>query len=740
MLLSVHSIQAAHIIGGDMTYRCVSIDSVSQVSVFEIIVTMYRDSRGGGADFDDPARFGIYRGSGQNWTFLERKRIRPNEIIELQPSENPCITIPPNVGVESGKYSFEVVLDWSNENYKIAYQRCCRNNTISNLVDPQSTGAVFSIDITPEAQRSCNNSPVFDEFPPIVLCANTPATIDISGTDEEGDQIFYEFCLPMSSGGQQAGTGCNAVIPEPIDCLPPFGNIQFALPTYSVDMPLGASSNTNLNSTTGELTLRPSTIGQFVVGVCIKEFRNGQLLSTVTRDFQFNIALCEDLVTADVGTMESGTTLTQDEDVFTLESCFIKTIDFINQSTSQIGDPVYLWEFDINGTKLRDFNTDPTLTFPDVGTYFGSLIVNPQAGVCSDTANIKVIIHPEVKADFEYSYDTCVAGPVKFTDLSAAGLTSSIVNWDWTLSSNEFSGAQNPIHRYRTPGLKSIQLIVEDNNACLDTTIKDISWIPVPDLLVVEPSDIEGCAPIEVFFNNLSEPINESYFIFWDFGDGNVDSLISPTHIYTESGIYNVTLEITSPEGCIISREYPLLIEVQDAPISDFSFSPSVSSSFDPNVQFTNQSQFAEGYEWRFGTAGFSFERNPMYEFPDTGSYAVTLIGYHELGCSDTITKVIDVVPVTAVHMPNAFTPNNDGLNDVFKPVGITQGIRDYQLSIWNRWGSSIFTSNQVDVGWNGEINNAGELVPGGVYIYQVSYKKPRGEIVNLEGHLTLIR
>ena len=283
-------------------------------------------------------------------------------------------------------------------------------------------------------------------------------------------------------------------------------------------------------------------------------------------------------------------------------------------------------------------------------------------------------------------------------------------------------------------------MAVEDSNECLDTITKEISWIPVPDLIVVEPSEFVGCAPVEVFFNNLSEPINESYATRWDFGDGSIDSLISPTHTYTEPGTYNVFLEITSPEGCVISREYPLLISVEDPPKADFLFTPETSSNFDSEVEFTNQSEFVEGYEWRFGGAGISFEKDPTFEFPDTGRYEVMFVGYHELGCSDTITKVIDVEPLTTFNMPNAFTPNNDGLNDTFKPVGITRGILDYELTIWNRWGGNIFTSNEIETGWNGEINNAGELVPGGVYIYQIAYKKPRGEKVNLKGHLTLIR
>jgi gliding motility-associated-like protein len=701
---------------------------------------MYRDSKGGGANFDDPARFGLYRGQGLVWEFVDRFQERPDELKDLTESDNPCVTIPPNVGVQSGVYIFPVQVDWSDETYKIAYQRCCRNNTITNIVDPQATGAVFEIDITPEAQRSCNNSPTFNSFPPIVLCGNTPVDLDLSATDEEGDQLFYEFCLPNSSGGQDPGTGCTAIIPQPQNCLPPFGNVQFDLPIYSVNQPLGASANTNLNSVTGQLSLRPQVIGQFVVGVCVKEFRNGQLLSTVTRDFQFNIAVCEDLVTAEVETMEEGTTTAQNENLLTVESCFVKTIDFINQSTSQIGSPSYLWEFDVNGIKLQDNTTDATLTFPDVGTYFGSLIVNPEAGECSDTANLKVIIHPEIVADFTYDYDTCVAGPVEFYDQSFVDGMASITNWTWKVSPNDSTATQNPIHRYRNPGLKTIELIIKDTNECLDTISQDILWEPVPDLIVVEPSEFVGCAPIEVYFNNLSEPIDDNYTTSWDFGDGAIDSIVSPFHTYTEPGTYDVILEIISPENCLISRTYPLLIDVEEPPIADFTFSPDKSTSMDSKVYFTNTSQFVDGYEWRFGDGNFTFEENPEYTYQDTGFFDVTFIGYHRLGCSDTITKIVDVIPISSLHSPNAFTPNNDGLNDSFEPKGIFRGITDYKLNIWNRWGGLIFESEDIEIGWNGEMNNAGTPLPQGIYVYQLSYTEPRGKVVNQKGHLTLVR
>lgn len=739
-LLFSYQSDGAHIIGGDMTYQCLSIDSINMSSTFRIIVTMYRDSEGGGANFDDPARFGLFEGSGQNWVFIDPQfRIRPQTIQNLTMVDDPCVTIPPGIGVQSGLYSFEVTVPWSDQNYKVAYQRCCRNNTITNLVSPESTGAVFEIDITPEAQRSCNNSPVFNSFPPIVLCVNNPIELDLSASDSEADQVLYEFCTPKASGGQNPGTGCDAIIPRPADCLPPFGQVTFALPNYSVNTPLGFGSNISLDPVTGILKLTPDLLGQFVVGVCIKEFRNGRLLSEVTRDFQFNVAACEALVDANVTTDADGTSIDQEDELLLIKSCFNKRIEFENNSTIVFGDPVFKWEFETSSGLLINNNKDAVINFPDVGVFDGRMVINPDAG-CSDTAAIQVIIYPETKADFAYDYDTCVAGPVEFYDQSVVGEGANIVEWSWLLNPDDSTNTQNPIFNYRVPGIKTVELIIEDSNECFDTINQEIRWIPVPDVIVVEPSVFVGCAPANIFFNNLSYPIDSTYTINWTFGDGGTDTIISPSHIYEEPGVFDVRLEVLSPEGCDISRDYPKLIEVSPAPEADFTFSPDFATSFEPDVQFMNTSQYVAGSVWTIGAEGLSFEDSPYYSFPDTGLVDVTLIGFHPLGCSDTITKQIDIKPISTLFTPNAFTPNNDGLNDVFIPEGIFLGIRDYSLRVWNRWGEMIYESDIIDEGWNGEMSNTGELQPQGVYVYQLQYTEPRGKVVDKKGHITLVR
>ena len=147
----------------------------------------------------------------------------------------------------------------------------------------------------------------------------------------------------------------------------------------------------------------------------------------------------------------------------------------------------------------------------------------------------------------------------------------------------------------------------------------------MPPLLIIEPSAFSGCQPGEIFFNNLSSPIDETYLIEWDFGDGAKGSEISPTHTYETAGTFSVTVEVTSPIGCTTDAFFPDCITLDPSPIADFIFSPPVITSLNPTVDFTDLSTGADRWLWQFDEDGTSKLQNPSFTFPDTGLQKVLL-------------------------------------------------------------------------------------------------------------------
>ena len=741
--LSSDKLDARHIIGGEITYECLGTDTIRNTVTFQFEIRVYRDCFGGGALFDPNFSFGIYYKEGNRWRVHEVRDVVIDQISEVGlNTDNPCVIIPPTVCVEKGVYRFIRELPIRTSSYMIAYQRCCRNNTISNIWDPGDQGAAYTIEITSAAQQSCNNSPKFRQFPPIVICVDQPLEFDHGAVDTENDNLVYEFCTPLESGGQLGSTpnnpcppnSCECVRPDPSYCVPPFNQVQFRAPLYTSTTPLGGNPVVALDRISGLITGTPREQGQFVVGVCVNEYRNGVLMSVLRRDFQFNVTYCEPTV---VAALQSDEVIDGKE--FVINSCGNNTVTFVNRSYREQYIDDYYWAFDLNGT-IDSFSTrNATVTFPGIGQYTGTMILNRGNQFCSDTAEITVNIYPDIEANYTFDYDTCIAGPVSFEDDSESG-SGIITDWFWDFGDGGTSTNDDPNHQYLTPGEKKVRLQVKDINECKASTENTIKYFPVPPILIIEPSTFIGCVPATIEFLNLSVPIDESYEIIWDFGDGTTGTDISPTHTFTSPGVYSIRIDVTSPIGCYTYAEFPNWIRIEASPKADFTYSPDELTSFDKTVSFHDQSVGAASWQWSMDNEAVLFDKDPIYTFQDTGRQRVELIVVHTSGCSDTIVKFLDVRPVVTYHIPNAFSPNGDGRNDLFHGVGILDGYKDFSMSIWNRWGEMVFYSEDPTEGWDGTKMNKGEVSTLGVYVYLVEYTGPRGEKERRKGYATLIR
>ncbi len=735
---------ARHIIGSDFYYECSGGSTGSGNRSYDLSLSIYRDcSNPSGAGYDPDATFGVYRFNGTRYFFVDKFTVNHGFISRVRPDNNPCLIIPPNVCVEESSYNFTINLPVITDTYVIYYMRCCRNNTIINLIDPNNTGATFFIEISPEAQLQCNNSPRFKSFPPIVVCADFPIDFDHSAIDDEGDSLIYEFCTPLAGGGSGTndplggGVGCTSVKPDPQICQPPFQLVNFISPFYNTNDPMGPGV-LKLDRFNGKLEGIPPNLGQYVVGICVKEFRNGKLIGTIHRDFQFNVSICEQAVEAKI---KADTTI---GDRFNVNYCGDLNVPFINLSFREEYIKSYYWEFrsktNPNGGIYTSNDRNATINFPAPGDYTGIMIVNKNAIVCSDTANVNLTIIPsDIAADFDFVYDKCSSAPIQFADKSS-GTKTPIKNWTWDFKDGIQSSNRSPNHLFKTPGNYGITLTVTDGKICKASKTKDLAYFPAPQILDILPDKFRACVPASIHFENLSLPLDTSYLVEWDFGDGGKTVSINADHIYTKAGVYSVSMIIKAPSGCVSRESFPSFVRVQDGPVADFSYNPTSITTLNPSVHFTNLAQKATSVSWNFGDENASNEDNPSHTYRDTGRYTITQIARHENGCIDTAQQTLDISLNISYFLPNAFTPNNDGVNDIYLGTGTIVGMQDFKMSVYNRWGEQIYYSEDPIMGWNGKKFNNGPLEANGVYVCVVRYRTDRGEEREIKSFATLIR
>jgi hypothetical protein len=296
----IYPVLGSHIIGGNMTYKCLGNYR------YEITLQLYRDCNCSNcADFDTHVNIGVYRcGNLINCNNLSQTSFLT---LDFSPLISRTTVLNPDIPgfqfpeqcLERGDYKFIVTLPISFENYFIAYQRCCRPETLSNIPDSQNTGMTIFTEIKSNAVIACNNGLIFTESIHPVFCLNNTFEIDHSANDTDGDSLVYSICSAFKGAGLEGGpempnvssSGCDGIIPSPA-CPPPYEFVDYASGFTGI-IPLGIGSQLSIDPQTGLITVNPSIAGQFLVTICVNEFRNGILINNSYREFTYLAAECQ---------------------------------------------------------------------------------------------------------------------------------------------------------------------------------------------------------------------------------------------------------------------------------------------------------------------------------------------------------------------------------------------------------------------------------------------------------------
>jgi len=417
-------------------------------------------------------------------------------------------------------------------------------------------------------------------------------------------------------------------------------------------------------------------------------------------------------------------------------------------------------DFDICGTETPLFANDPVIGSGQWTVISGSATFNDASQFDAIVSNLGFganTLRWTIEYDNCTTYDEIVVTNNKMniyagvdqtvntsgTLLAANNPSSGTGKWTVLGGTGTFANQNSAITQVSNlgPGLNTFRWSVVINGC---TSYDDVAVIyNVPPTASFVVTKLEGCPPLEAYFINNS--LDNLSFV-WDFGDGTSSDQVTVKHVYTEPGTYSPSLTVISEEGEIIVKD--TLITVFAQPKADFIIVNKQVYIPEEEAIFINSSTDAVNYQWEFGEGGLSADSDPRYIYKEEGKYDIILHAWSDKNCYDStkIASGVEVIESGTIIFPNAFTPNtngpsggyynsNDFTNDVFYPIG--EGIENYHLEIFNKWGAMVFESSDINIGWDGYYKE--ELLNEGVYVWKVTGNYNNGKNFQKVGTVLLL-
>ena len=805
---------ATHIVGGDFYYKQVGTNR------YEITMKLYFDCFNGMPEAiksDEEAIISIFDGATNRLdNTFEMTRVGP---VRLNKVQYKCVIPEQNVCVDQYTYVRTITLNPGANGKVLSFQRCCRNNTINNIVNPESTGSTYWVKIPGTSTVNNDNSPVFKELPPNYICTNAPLVFDHSATDSDNDSLVYELYQPFLGANRDkprpAGNAQDGFFDEP-----PFTSVIWKFP-YSTENQMAGAPILEIDSKTGLLTVTPTVEGQFVIGIKVKEFRNGVLIGETLRDYQFNVRPCKfDVVSAfaapiyscsdtvyftnksykatnyrwDFGdTKTSADTSIQTspyyvypgngnykvtlkasnslcEDVFTT-TVMVRSKILLNlgpDDTTCFSVNKYLITNVFDATRTV-WNTGQRSTFIQAtqpGTYIASVFYGtctasdtiilvldpvtfdlPEDRLYCDSVTGRIEVDPLGRTDFTYKWNNNPTLNKSYLDVNSPGthfvevrnrycrLSDTVELWiagkpkigPYLFVCNEFEKELD------AGDFREATYRWSNGNTSRLNTINSAGkhWVEViqrlcrhSDTLTVENPVI----PLELgpnlhfcdsFLLQLSAPSGMNTYAWSNESNTRDNSIRLP-------GKYWVT--VTDTNGCERSDTIEINVTTSPSIFIGNDTTICVRSRVDAGVE-----DLFSRYEWSHGESG----ARSLLEV--AGKYVLTVTDRY--GCRGTDSIQITVDPNALpndLFIPNAFTPNDDGLNDRF-PFSYDIQQPEYHLMVFNRWGEKLFDSREGNgQSWNG-LYQSGVLRPE-AYIYLVEYRGCDGDYRRSSGTVTLLK
>ena len=569
--------RATHIIGGELYY-----DHLGD-GLYNVTLKLYRNCDATVA-FDAQAAIGVF--DGLNFSLLQVQSLSfPGATTVPIVLESPCLTLPPNVCIETTSYTGTFSLPLSPNGYIITYQRCCRTGIIENLIDPGNLGITVTTRI-PGSTVPVNSSPRFNQLPPVALCLSSPLSFDHSATDPDGDSLVYSLATPLD--------GASAGAPQPNPPAPP--------PYTPVPWDVGYDENYQIDSdpaiaidpVTGLLTLTPTLQGVFNVGVRVQEFRDGELLTETRRDFLFKVVACDATV---VSAIQQQT-----------EFCQSLGVQFVNNS---VGATEFQWDFGDPGIDF-DISTEqsPYWSYAQPGTYAVTLIANPGT-TCADTSVVNYEVYLAPSPVFFPPPPFCGNAPVTLVATGDFNPGASI-QWVLGVGSVPPSSSDSVVTvQFPGPGTHEVTLVVAQDNCSGFYTDNVVNYAQPVASFTASPESPQPLGT-SVTFMDTSSP-NGGVITAWDWtmnGSGFAASAPVANWNANVPGTFNVVLTITTADGCTDAAE--MEYEIPYEPIV-------IPNVFSPN---------GDGWNDRFEIANVEYTTNELTIYGRWGNEVYQTLNY----------------------------------------------------------------------------------------------------------------
>jgi gliding motility-associated-like protein len=777
-------LHATHIVGGAFSLRLVSGNQ------YELTLKVLRDCYNGQAFFDEPATVGVFDKITHQMKASYKMELGNVETIKLNTPT--CINDVPNQCTEIGYYKQMITLSPSLFNntvgYYFSYQRCCRNDIINNLSNPQDAGIAIYLEV-PSPALIKNSSPLFLANPNTFLCTGSETRYNFNFVDADGDELRYYLATPINGNLDRNNPRTNVPIEGP------YANVTWAS-TYSTIRQINGSPDLQINQSTGELRVAPHTQGTYSVAIKVEEWRNGIKLGYVQLELQLSVIDCPQPLPRVIFKDENGNRIANVVEIpipekrcITIEATDPEDSLFMNVYTESADSPqtsVPIYTRAVSGNKeiVSTFCWQTSCDHTNLAPQHFTIEITDNGCPVANRVKATLVVKP---------IPMTIINPTDLLCMTLENNEKTILHWgDSTPNTPHFSH-----YRLFRSDESSFRLIDSVNNKMLrsytDSKTPNYRVINYQYVMSgVNQCGIEG-PPSDTLgtFEQVKSAPNKQYILTTTVIENTIVKVIWPSTtekdfaqylVYkksTEDNEFKVAKTINNPkdtffldEDVLVNKlQYCYYVVMKDtcdnfSETGDKSCTILLSGNAEPFKHRLNWTAFTF---WDEGTEyyevfckgdlddGFASKGNTQLDtlFTDnyidtkSGVFSYSVVAYNKKSpivatgsfsnnkfSFQSQSNTIELSQKVHLFTPNAFTPNNDGINDVWNIRDIFA--KEVHVQVYNKWGQLVFKTNDKNQKWDGTLN--GNPVPSDVYTYRIYYSGYDGSFYDLSGNVTIIR